>query len=123
MTRDTLLNYVADQYGVEPEYPWMAYPEYAVLRHTDNTKWFGIVMDVPREKLGLSGDGVVDILDVKLEPLEVDLFRNEEGFLPAYHMNKQNWLTILLDGSVEDVLVFELLDKSYFLTAPKRKHK
>jgi len=121
--RKALLEYVADQYGTEPEYLWASYPSYAVLRHNDNTKWYGIIMDVPREKLGLDGDGIVDILDVKLEPLEVDLYRGAPGFLPAYHMSKTNWITILLDGSVEDDLILELLHKSYDLTTTKQKKK
>ena len=39
------------QYKAEPEYLWRRYPDYAVFRHEDNQKWFGIIMDIPRSKL------------------------------------------------------------------------
>lgn len=35
------------------------------------------------------------------------------GFLPGYHMNKQQWITILLDGSVSEAKALDFLDMSY----------
>ena len=35
------------------------------------------------------------------------------GFLPGYHMNKQHWITILLDGSVSEAKTLDFLDMSY----------
>lgn len=46
-TRDELFAYVKATFGTEPDYPWPQEPEYAVLRHADNGKWYGIVMSVP----------------------------------------------------------------------------
>ena len=40
-----------------------------MFRHTENRKWFGVVMDVEREKLGLPGTGTVFLLDVKTGPI------------------------------------------------------
>lgn len=82
MDRQTIFQYVNQQYATEPEYLWMKYPSYAVLRRQDSQKWYGIVMDVPREKLGLPGTGTVDILDVKCEPMAADLLRQCPGFPP-----------------------------------------
>ncbi|MCD8354897.1 MAG: MmcQ/YjbR family DNA-binding protein [Clostridiales bacterium] len=121
MDRQAIFQYVKQQYGTEPEYLWMKYPSYAVLRRQDNQKWYGIVMDVPREKLGLPGTDVVDILDVKCEPMLADLLRQSPGFFPGYHMNKKTWLSILLDGTVSDERIFDLLDASFQATANKRK--
>lgn len=112
--RQDVLALAAEQYGIEPEYAWAAYPEYAVLRHP-NGKWYGLIMDVPREKLGLAGQACVDILNVKCDPDMIGSFRQREGFLPAYHMNRTHWLTILLDGTVDKETIFSLLDMSYAL--------
>jgi predicted DNA-binding protein (MmcQ/YjbR family) len=38
------------------------------------------------------------------------------GFLPAYHMNKEHWLTVLLDNTVPEKEIYELIDDSYELT-------
>lgn len=117
--RDSLLEYARKQYGVEPEYLWKKYPNYAVLRHPDNRKWFAVIIDVPREKLGLAGSDYVDIVDVKCAPVMIGSLRETPGYLPAYHMNKENWLSILLDGSVPVEEICKLLDLSFDLTKKK----
>lgn len=45
------------------------------------------------------------------------------GIVPGYHMNKKHWNTILLDGSVPDKLVRELIDHSYELVSSKKSLK
>ena len=44
-----------------------------------------------------------------------------EYIIPAYHMNKANWISVSLDGSVSDEKVKMLIDMSFRLTAPKIK--
>ncbi len=72
-------------------------------------------MKVPREKLGIDGEGEVGILNVKCEPEMVHSLSQAEGFLPGYHMNKEHWLSILLDGTVEEIKILDFLDRSYEL--------
>lgn len=50
--REQIYAYVKKKYKAEPEYLWRRYPDYAVLRHEDNRKWFGLIMDIPRSKPG-----------------------------------------------------------------------
>ena len=73
MRKNTIVNeifqYVKEQYEAEPEYLWANSPNTAVFRHQADHKWFGIIFrDMSREKLGLSGEGLVDILDLKCDP-------------------------------------------------------
>lgn len=122
--REQLISYVREKYGAEPEYLWMRWPEYAVFRHADNKKWFGIVMNVSRKKLGLDGDGTVDILNVKLnDPLLADLLIKEEGCLRAYHMGHGDWVSVLLDGTASFGDVCGLLEKSWLATASQEKKR
>ena len=114
MDKQELLLWALKTYSTEPDYPWM--DGNAVLRHQPSRKWYAVVMDVGREKLGLSGEGTVDVVNVKCDPLLVGSLRQEEGILPAYHMNKEKWISILLNGSVDTELVKGLLDISYQLT-------
>ena len=58
-------------------------------------------MVVPYRTIGIKKAGDVDILNVKCEPIIMGSFRGKPGFCPAYHMNKDKWITILLDGSAE----------------------
>lgn len=121
MTRQQIFTYAKTKYGTEPDYSWS--DTNAVLRHRDNRKWYGLVMEVGREKLGLPGDGLVDVLNVKCDPVLGSFLRTQEGFHPAYHMNKEQWLTIRLDGSVSEKEIKHLLDLSYDLTAAKKNNK
>ena len=123
INRDVILNYAFSTYGTEPEYPWESSPDNAVLRNTMSGKWYAIIMCVKRQILGLDGDGFVDVMNVKCDPILVGSLRMKNGFLPAYHMNKDKWISILLDGSVSMEEIFPLIDESYNLVTPKAKKR
>lgn len=123
MNRKELAEYIAGTYGAKPEYPWLEYPNFAVFRHADNRKWFALIMDVPRAKLVPGAEGSVDAVNLKCDPIEIGSFRGEAGIYPAYHMNKNHWLTVALDGSVDDEKLRLLLNISFELTARKPQRR
>ena len=50
-----------------------------------------------------------------------EVLRNAyDAVRPGYHLNKRHWNTIVLDGSVPDDEVAELIAHSYALVSPKR---
>lgn len=112
--REEIFEYVKKQYGTIPEYLWSSSPDSAVLRH-HNGKWYAVIMNVERSKLGLDGDDTVEIIDVKCDPEMTGMIIQTYGFLPGYHMNKQHWITILLDGIVGESKILDFLDMSYDL--------
>lgn len=118
MTKSKLFDWAESQYGTLPDYPWN--DDNAVLRHRSG-KWYGLVMNIPKSKLGLKDDGNVDVLNVKCDPVIMGSLRACEGIHPAYHMNKDKWITVRLDGSVNEEEVQNLLSLSYELTKPKVK--
>ena len=119
--RQAVTDYIKEKYQVLPEYPWARYDN-AVFRHEDNKKWFALVMKVGREKLGLPGGDMVDVIDLKTDdPFFRDMILQEEGILPAYHMNKRHWITVLLDGTVPEERIFDLIGMSFLATASVRK--
>ena len=85
-----------------------------MLRHK-NGKWYAVVMSVEKCKLGLEGNEFVDIMNVKFDPEMTSVIIQTFGFLLGYHMNKQHWITILLDGSVSEAKTLDFLDMSYDL--------
>lgn len=123
MNRDEFINYVEDTYSVTGEHPFPDDSETTVFRHSENRKWFAIVMTVPRSKMRLAGDGYIDIVNVKCDPEVIYSFLTERGMFPAYHMNKRHWISAALDGSAEEDKIKWLLDISYDLTGIKRKKK
>ena len=101
MTRQELIDFIFDEYSVEPDFPFQRDDVTCVFRHIDNRKWFGIAMVVPYRTIGINRDGSVDILNIKCDPIMMGSLRGKPGFCPAYHMNKDKWITILLDGSAD----------------------
>ena len=113
MDRTELQKFILERYAVEPDFPWPGESDYAVFRHRISQKWFALVMPVPKTRLGLSGEGVLDIANFKCGPILSGTLRSETGFFPAYHMNKGNWITAALDGSASAEKIKMLLDISY----------
>ena len=123
MNRSELEAYITEAYHAGAEYPWLKYPNYAVFRHRDNQKWFAVIMDVPRNKLGMPGEKLLDAVNFKSNLILIGSLLGEPGFFPAYHMNKDWWITAALDGTVSEDKIKMLLDISYQATAPKPRAK
>ena len=119
MTGQELTDYIFEAFSVEPDYPFPRDDVTCVFRHTDNRKWFGIMMKIPYRTLGMNRDGETDIVNVKCDPMLMGSLRGKPGFLPAYHMNKDKWITILLDGSAGREEITALMDMSFRMTETK----
>lgn len=118
--RIEILKYAKEELNTIADYPWSKNPNNAVLRHSDNKKWFGLVMSIPKNKLGINSDEIIDAINVKCDPIMIGSLLTSEGFYSAYHMNKRNWITIALDGSVPDEDIINLLYMSFKSTEWKR---
>lgn len=121
LNRENIDKYISERYRITAEYPWMQYSTNAVYRHTSNKKWFAVVMTLPKTKLGFHTEEKVDVVNLKCDPIMIGSLHKNEGIFPAYHMNKNYWITVLLDGTVEDEQIKMLLDISFELTDKKRK--
>lgn len=122
ITREEIFAYVKEKYGVEPDYPFAGYPSYPVLRHIDSKKWFAIIMNVTRCKLGLPGNDPVDVLNVKVgDPLFAEFIVTRPGYRRGYHFASRSWISVLLDGSVPMREVELRLDESFAVTASSKK--
>ena len=124
MNRKKTEEYIKNQYGIEPDFPWDGDFVTAVFRHKDNRKWFALIMRVSGDRIGLDTNEPVDCMNLKIDdPMLLDMLIHEKGIIPAYHMNKQHWITVFLDGTVKDKKVTDLIDLSYSVTAGKKKRR
>ena len=119
--RERIAQYIQNRYGAEPEYLWARYPNYVVFRQSASRKWFAIIMDVARKSLDLEGEGTADVMDLKCGTALVGPLLAQDGFLPAYHMSKSSWISVLLNETVPDEEIYPLLELSYDSAAPKQK--
>ena len=111
MTRQEVFEWCKQKYGTKPDYPWG--DRNAVLRHKENKKWYGVVIEVRQDKFGLLGNRKVDVLNLKCDPMTIDFLQRQDGYFPAYHMNKVNWISVLLGGPAPNEEVKNLIDISY----------
>lgn len=116
MDRKEVLLHIKNKYGVEPDYPWMRSPNYAILRHIDSLKWFGAIVDITEDKLGIKSNKIVDALLLKCDRIIKGSIIDNNTIFPAYHMNKEHWITVHLANSTEQDKVFNLIDLSFNLT-------
>jgi len=120
--KDAVFEYVKSRYSSEIEHPWSKYPNHAVFRHSDNKKWFGCVLNIQKNKIGLTGNETTDILNVKIDDVLLhDFLLQQDGYFPGYHMNKKNWISIALDGTVSLEEIFSRIDMSFNITASRKK--
>ena len=120
MTKQQFLEYCFNTYNTSPDYPFDENFETAALRHSDNRKWYAIVMRVSRRKFGFESDEVIDVVNLKL-PIEMyGSFGAADGVYPAYHMNKLHWISVALPDAPDDVVQF-LLNVSFEATRAKIK--
>lgn len=110
-----VIDFVKDKYGDEFEYLWQKFPDNAVVRRKDNQKWYAAILTVSRRKLGFDSDESTEILDLRLKPEEIENTVDHIRYFPGYHMNKNHWITVCLDGTVSNEEIFERIDNSYSL--------
>ena len=142
---------VRKAFGDDVEYTFPKNPDIGVFRDAPTQKWYGIVMAVSKARLErLSAEKFakdrgeklrpekkakgstpqdndahpadeVEVLNVKLDPVKIPLLEKADGFHPCYHMNRKHWITVVLDGSVSDDYIMELLEESHALSIRKAK--
>lgn len=111
-----LLNYVYNKYQTQPEYLWEKFPDNAILRRKDNSKWYGAILTVKKDKFGYDSKENVEIINLRIPKNSIDTILKQKNIYPAYHMNKKNWVSIILDGSVKIENIYNMIDESYILT-------
>ena len=130
--RDRAIGYIREKYHMEPIRPFFNLPGNAVFCHRTSRRWFAVFMMVMPEKLGISGkragtdfslkpfteenprpQELVKILVLYCGPQDLEELLEEDGILPACHMSRKSWITVLLNGSVKEERIRQLIDESY----------
>lgn len=120
-TVEAVLRYIKEYYGAGPEFLWKTSDTAAAIHHPGTKKWFAALMlQTPDRVLNLPGEGRTDILNLKCDPMIIGSLVDGKRYLPGYHMNKEHWISVVLDGSLPPEEIFPWIDLSFRLTEPKR---
>ncbi len=118
MDRFELKNYLINTYGAILDTPWDKYPNYWVFRK-NSKKCFAFVLDIPKSRLGIKEEGIIDIVNLKISPYMIGSALTKKGFYPAYHMNKEHWVSVILDGTIPEDELKMFVDISFQLVNSK----
>ena len=120
MDRTDVTDFILNEFNIEGERLWASFPDYVVFRNRKNKKWFAIMMDIERSKLNLDGEGKIDIINLKCDPILIGSLIHNEGYLPSYHMSKKTWISVLLDGTAPDDQIKDLIHLSFDIIDSKK---
>lgn len=110
ITKQELIQYCLTYQNVYEDYPFHDH-NWCVIRHRKNKKVFAWIFD---------REGHVWI-NVKCDPEWREFWRDAfASVLPAYHLNKQHWNSIILDGTVPKEEIQKMIGESYRLTAGRK---
>lgn len=114
-----IIEYINKEYKLNPEFLWDKYPNYAVFR--ENKKWFVVLARIPLNKINknTSIDKEVDVINVKIESDNIETLLCCDGYYEAFHMNKKNWISIILDDTLSDDNIKNMINNSYYLVNKK----
>ena len=107
MNKEEIINFCLELANTYEDYPFPDDMESVTMKHRENNKWFALIMSVKGSLY----------LNIKTDPDYSDLLRKTYDYIiPAYHMNKQHWNTIIISEKCDRKLVEELIEQSYDLT-------
>lgn len=107
---------IIEKYGDIPEFPWKDTPDAGIFRNPECRKWYGLIMNIDKSKLDKKKSGNIEIINVKLDENEIKDLLTKEGYYKAYHMNKEKWITIILDDTLTDEEIMSRIEESHKFT-------
>ena len=117
MTRQELIDFCLAFPGAYEDYPFDNIADagaWTVMRHRANKKSFALIYE-RNKKL---------CINLKCDPFEADILRQAfKDVIPAYHMNKVHWNTVLMGGDVSASELKYMIEQSYGLIKPKMQRK
>ena len=112
-------NIIKSKYDASLEFLWDTDPGFGVFRNKNTNKWFGIIMNIPKNKIVGIDKKEIEVLNLMTSDKTQDYLNNEFIF-KAYHMNKKNWISIILDDSLKDDDIMDIVDISYINSNKKK---
>ena len=119
ITSKKVIKYIKEKYNDNLEFLWKKSPNNAIWRRKDTRKWYGVMLTVSRRKFGLDSDEFVEVLNFMTNPgatSPVDF----KSYFPAYHMNKKNWCSVILNSAVATEEICKRLDYSRMAASGKK---
>ena len=112
---------IIEKYGNEPEFLWETFPGSGIFRNPETRKWYAAILDVDRSRLQKDKKGFIEVINLRLDAERAEEITEQPHFYPGYHMNKKYWISIILDDTVPDKRIMELIEESHESTQKRNK--
>lgn len=112
-TKEEAITFCKTFENVIEDYPFHD-GNWALMRHKENKKTFACIYE-RQENIWIN---------VKCDTEWRDFWRSAfTSVIPAYHMNKEHWNSIILDETIPVETIKNMIEESYELTKPQQKKK
>lgn len=111
-----VIDYIKEKYNDELEFLWEKFDDNAIWRNKSNSKWYALLIKISKDKLGIDSEDIVEAIDIRYQKGKTNEVIDHKTVFPGYHMNKDSWITIVLDGSLNSEEIYKLIDNSYGLS-------
>ena len=115
-----LARQIAQEWGDSLDYPFEKYPVYSSYRI--GGKWYALIFPLQWKKLGDFPEEIaeqtVEVVNLKVAPTDMEELLDKDGIYPSYHMSKKSWISLVLNDSLSDDEVWNLLENSRRLANP-----
>lgn len=112
-TREEVIRYCKSLGQVYEDYPFKD-SNWTLMRHEANKKTFAFIFE---------RDGYIWV-NVKCNPEWILVWRETyDSVMPAYHLNKKHWNSIILDGTVPDGEIKRMIGESFDLVSANIRRK
>ena len=107
-----IASYIINKYNDYPEFLWDDTPTFGVFRKKKNNKWYGLIGNINKNKIDNENKDI-EVMNLKIDEDKINELVCKNGYYRAYHMNKRLWITIVLDDTLKDEEIYNLIDESY----------
>lgn len=108
-----IIKYIKDKYNDELEFLWEKFDDNGIWRNKNNKKWYAALLTVKATYFNIDSNDIIEVIDLRYEKGKTSNIIDNKKIFPGYHMNKSSWITIKLDGSMDNLELFKLIDNSY----------
>ena len=112
---------IYNEYDDVPVFPWDKFRRHGVFKNPHNGKWYALIMSIDKSKLDKKLFGEAEVMNIKLKEDKILELLKQKGFYPAYHMNKKSWISIILDDTISDNILLDLIAESHAFTLGKKQ--
>jgi len=94
-----IINYIEQKYKDKLEFLWEKFDNNAIWRNKQNNKWYGILLLIPKSKLEIESDDIIEVIDLRYQKEKIgeEGLEHFEEYIKTYSQNREHPGKIILN--------------------------